>query len=123
MRPVIARRDCTEDHCRKLKKLILRRGSLSLFFFSLESQHTIGYGTRYMTEVCPPAFVILCVQLIVGVLLQTMLAGVVVAKVLRPKKRKQVRLWNCMPEVFLYQRMSKTSMSPLTTFIEPLRIQ
>ncbi|KAH7696289.1 CBN-IRK-3 protein, partial [Aphelenchoides avenae] len=42
-----------------------------------------------MTEVCPPAFVILCVQLIVGVLLQTMLAGVVVAKVLRPKKRKQ----------------------------------
>ncbi|KAE9548354.1 hypothetical protein FO519_008429 [Halicephalobus sp. NKZ332] len=62
---------------------------VSAFLFSLESQHTIGYGVRYMTEVCPPAFIVLCIQLIVGVLLQTMLAGIVVAKVLRPKKRKQ----------------------------------
>uniref|UniRef100_A0A9J2PC33 Inward rectifier potassium channel C-terminal domain-containing protein n=1 Tax=Ascaris lumbricoides TaxID=6252 RepID=A0A9J2PC33_ASCLU len=51
--------------------------------FSLESQHTIGYGYRYMTEVCPPAFLVLCVQLIVGVLLQTMLGGIVVAKEIR----------------------------------------
>ncbi|VDK19596.1 unnamed protein product [Anisakis simplex] len=42
-----------------------------------------------MTEVCPPAFLVLCVQLVIGVLLQTMLAGIVVAKVLRPKKRRQ----------------------------------
>ncbi|KHN70897.1 Inward rectifier potassium channel 2 [Toxocara canis] len=62
---------------------------VSAFLFSLESQHTIGYGYRYMTEVCPPAFLVLCVQLIIGVLLQTMLAGIVVAKVLRPKKRRQ----------------------------------
>jgi potassium inwardly-rectifying channel subfamily J len=62
---------------------------ISAFLFSLESQHTIGYGTRYMTEVCPPAFVVLCIQLIIGVFLQTILAGIVVAKVLRPKKRKQ----------------------------------
>ena len=44
-----------------------------------------------MTNACPPAYTILCAQLIVGVFLQTMLAGIVVAKVLRPKKRKQVR--------------------------------
>uniref|UniRef100_A0A0M3K643 Inward rectifier potassium channel irk-1 n=2 Tax=Anisakis simplex TaxID=6269 RepID=A0A0M3K643_ANISI len=62
---------------------------VSAFLFSLESQHTIGYGYRYMTEVCPPAFLVLCVQLVIGVLLQTMLAGIVVAKVLRPKKRRQ----------------------------------
>jgi hypothetical protein len=48
---------------------------------------------RYMTEVCPPAFVTLVLQLIVGLLLQTMLAGIVVAKVLRPKKRKMVCLF------------------------------
>ena len=59
-------------------------------FLSLESQHTIGYGVRYMTDVCPPAYIILCNQLILGVLLQTVLAGIVIAKVLRPKKRKQV---------------------------------
>jgi hypothetical protein len=43
-----------------------------------------------MTEMCPPAFITLIFQMIVGLLLQTMLAGIVVAKVLRPKKRKQV---------------------------------
>uniref|UniRef100_A0A0N5BKQ7 IRK_C domain-containing protein n=1 Tax=Strongyloides papillosus TaxID=174720 RepID=A0A0N5BKQ7_STREA len=59
------------------------------FLFSLESQHTIGYGFRYMTENCPVAHLVLCIQLVVGVFLQTMLAGIVVAKVLRPKKRKQ----------------------------------
>ncbi|CAJ0947390.1 unnamed protein product, partial [Mesorhabditis belari] len=57
--------------------------------FSMESQHTIGYGYRYMTNECPPAYTILMVQLVVGCFLQTMLAGIVVAKVLRPKKRKQ----------------------------------
>ncbi|KAI6173013.1 Inward rectifier potassium channel 2 [Aphelenchoides besseyi] len=64
-------------------------GFISAFLFSLESQQTIGYGSRYMTDMCPPAFITLSLQLIVGLLLQTMLAGVVVAKVLRPKKRKQ----------------------------------
>lgn len=43
-----------------------------------------------MTELCPIAFVVLCIQLIIGVLLQTILAGIVIAKILRPKKRKQV---------------------------------
>jgi len=74
--------------------------------FSLESQHTIGYGTRYMTEMCPLAYATLSLQCIVGVLLQTVLvirktlplftplrcffqAGIVIAKILRPKKRKQ----------------------------------
>ncbi|KIH49079.1 hypothetical protein ANCDUO_20847, partial [Ancylostoma duodenale] len=56
----------------------------------MESQHTIGYGFRYMTDNCPPAYVILSIQLVVGVFLQTMLTGIVLAKVLRPKKRKQV---------------------------------
>uniref|UniRef100_A0A0N4ZRD2 Inward rectifier potassium channel irk-1 n=1 Tax=Parastrongyloides trichosuri TaxID=131310 RepID=A0A0N4ZRD2_PARTI len=65
------------------------RSFSSAFLFSLESQHTIGYGFRYMTENCPPAHIVLCIQLVVGVFLQTMLAGIVVAKVLRPKKRKQ----------------------------------
>ena len=59
-------------------------------YFSLETQHTIGYGTRYITEVCPLAFIVLGTQCICGVLLQTILAGVVIAKVLRPKKRKKV---------------------------------
>ncbi|VDM75200.1 unnamed protein product [Strongylus vulgaris] len=44
---------------------------------------------RYMTDNCAPAYVILSIQLVVGIFLQTMLTGIVLAKVLRPKKRKQ----------------------------------
>ncbi|NP_001317904.1 IRK_C domain-containing protein [Caenorhabditis elegans] len=55
----------------------------------MESQHTIGYGLRYMTDLCPPAYLTLCVQCVVGVFLQTILAGIVIAKILRPKKRRQ----------------------------------
>ncbi|VDM38161.1 unnamed protein product [Toxocara canis] len=76
-------------HLLRNRMLVIQQYSINVWCFSLESQHTIGYGYRYMTEVCPPAFLVLCVQLIIGVLLQTMLAGIVVAKVLRPKKRRQ----------------------------------
>ncbi|GMT32169.1 hypothetical protein PFISCL1PPCAC_23466, partial [Pristionchus fissidentatus] len=59
------------------------------FLFSMESQHTIGYGTRHMTTECPVAYFVLMTQCIIGVFVQTMLGGVIIAKVLRPKKRKQ----------------------------------
>ncbi|GMR31883.1 hypothetical protein PMAYCL1PPCAC_02078, partial [Pristionchus mayeri] len=61
----------------------------SAFLFSMESQHTIGYGTRHMTTECPLAYFVLMTQCIFGVFVQTMLGGVIIAKVLRPKKRKQ----------------------------------
>jgi len=35
---------------------------LSAFLFSLETQHTIGYGHRYVTEECPEAIFMLCLQ-------------------------------------------------------------
>ncbi|KAL3990753.1 Inward rectifier potassium channel family protein [Acanthocheilonema viteae] len=59
------------------------------FLFSLETQHTIGYGFRYVTDACLPLIFILSLQCIAGVFMQTMLSGIVVAKLLRPKKRKQ----------------------------------
>ncbi|KAM3727818.1 Inward rectifier potassium channel [Dirofilaria immitis] len=59
------------------------------FLFSLETQHTIGYGFRYVTSACVSLVFFLSLQCIVGVFMQTMLSGIVVAKLLRPKKRKQ----------------------------------
>ncbi|CAG9538938.1 unnamed protein product [Cercopithifilaria johnstoni] len=59
------------------------------FLFSLETQHTIGYGFRYVTDACLPLVFILSLQCIVGFFMQTMLSGIVIAKLLRPKKRKQ----------------------------------
>ncbi|PAV65859.1 hypothetical protein WR25_16434 [Diploscapter pachys] len=62
---------------------------ITAFLFSVEAQHTIGFGFRYMTDQCSGAVFTLTLQCICGVFLQTMLAGIVVAKVLRPKKRRQ----------------------------------
>lgn len=46
-----------------------------------------------MTDLCPIAYTTLSVQVVVGQFLQTVLGGLVIAKILRPKKRKQVRLF------------------------------
>uniref|UniRef100_A0A915Q4E7 Inward rectifier potassium channel C-terminal domain-containing protein n=1 Tax=Setaria digitata TaxID=48799 RepID=A0A915Q4E7_9BILA len=51
--------------------------------------HPYRSAYRYMTDACLPLIFILSLQCIAGVFMQTMLSGIVVAKLLRPKKRKQ----------------------------------
>uniref|UniRef100_A0A915J9F7 G protein-activated inward rectifier potassium channel 3 n=1 Tax=Romanomermis culicivorax TaxID=13658 RepID=A0A915J9F7_ROMCU len=60
---------------------------LAVFMFSMETQHTIGYGSRYPSEQCPEIVAALCLQSIFGLMIQTLLAGVVFAKLSRPHKR------------------------------------
>ncbi|XP_075557803.1 ATP-sensitive inward rectifier potassium channel 12-like [Dermacentor variabilis] len=66
----------------------------SAFLFSLETQHTIGYGSRAITPECPEAVFILCMQSITGVMIQCFMAGIVFAKLSRPKKRSQTLLFS-----------------------------
>ncbi|GAB0097977.1 G protein-activated inward rectifier potassium channel 3 [Sergentomyia squamirostris] len=66
----------------------------SCFLFSLESQHTIGYGVRATTEECPEAVFLTCLQAICGVLVQAFMAGIVFAKLTRPKMRCQTLLFS-----------------------------
>ncbi|KAG6454497.1 inward rectifier potassium channel 2 isoform X3 [Manduca sexta] len=40
------------------------------FLFSVETQHTIGYGSRTTNEECPEAIFVMCIQSIVGVFIQ-----------------------------------------------------
>lgn len=42
----------------------------SCFLFSLETQHTIGYGGRATTEECPEAIIAMCMQSIWGMMIQ-----------------------------------------------------
>ncbi|XP_041363344.1 ATP-sensitive inward rectifier potassium channel 12-like [Gigantopelta aegis] len=55
--------------------------------FSIETMSTIGYGYRYVTESCPGAYIGVLVQSVIGAALQFALAGLVVAKIRRAKKR------------------------------------
>jgi len=67
--------------------ILANKNFASAFLFSVETQHTIGYGSRQTTEECPDAIILQCVQSIVGVLIQASMAGVVFAKLARPKSR------------------------------------
>ncbi|XP_050684435.1 G protein-activated inward rectifier potassium channel 3-like isoform X3 [Leptidea sinapis] len=69
-------------------------GFTSCFLFSIETQHTIGYGARTTTEECPEAIFIMCLQSIVGVMIQAFMVGIVFAKMTRPKHRTQTLLFS-----------------------------
>lgn len=47
----------------------------SAFLFSLETQHTIGYGSRHINTECSEAIIVLMIQSIVGVLFQALVTG------------------------------------------------
>jgi len=67
--------------------ILANKNFASAFLFSQETQHTIGYGSRQTTEECPENIIVQCVQSIVGVIIQAVMAGVVFAKLARPKAR------------------------------------
>ncbi|KAK9882979.1 hypothetical protein WA026_001193 [Henosepilachna vigintioctopunctata] len=66
----------------------------SCFLFSIETQHTIGYGGRSTTEECPEAIFVMCLQSIVGMMIQAFMTGIVFAKMTRPKHRTQTLLFS-----------------------------
>lgn len=59
------------------------------FLFSLESQTTIGYGFRAITEECPMAIFTLVAQLVITGLAEIFVTGAFLAKLARPKKRAE----------------------------------
>lgn len=66
----------------------------SCFLFSVENQHTIGFGGRATTEECPEAIFVMCLQSITGVFIQAFMVGIVFAKMARPKQRTQTLLFS-----------------------------
>uniref|UniRef100_A0A8B9QNP3 Potassium inwardly rectifying channel subfamily J member 10 n=1 Tax=Apteryx owenii TaxID=8824 RepID=A0A8B9QNP3_APTOW len=53
------------------------------FLFSLESQTTIGYGFRYISEECPFAIVLLITQLVLTTIMEIFITGTFLAKIAR----------------------------------------
>ena len=61
--------------------------------FSIETQHTIGYGGRMTTPNCPEAILIMMFQCCFGVIIQALMTGLVFAKLSRPKKRAETLMF------------------------------
>lgn len=59
------------------------------FLFSLETQTTIGYGFRHISEECPLAIFTLVAQLVITGLAEIFVTGAFLAKLARPKKRAE----------------------------------
>ncbi|GAU99960.1 hypothetical protein RvY_10889-2 [Ramazzottius varieornatus] len=66
----------------------------SAFLYSLETQHTIGYGYRFANTECPHVIIVLCFQCLTGVALQSILVGVLFAKLSRPKMRSETLMFS-----------------------------
>ena len=62
--------------------------------FSIETQSTLGFGSRIISVECPGAIVIFCLQLIFGVVIECLIVGMVFAKLTRPAKRSQTIMYS-----------------------------
>ncbi|XP_030630713.1 inward rectifier potassium channel 16 [Chanos chanos] len=72
------------------------RSFTAAFLFSLETQTTIGYGSRGMSENCMVAIVVVTIQDVISVFIDTSIIGVVMAKMASARKRAQtVGFSNC----------------------------
>lgn len=67
---------------------------ISCFLFSIETQHTVGYGIRATTEECPEAIFLNAVQCTLGTILQGIMSGIIFTKLTLPNKRAQTVIFS-----------------------------
>lgn len=67
---------------------------MAAFLFSLETQTSIGYGFRSVTEKCPLAVAAVVLQCIVGCIIDAFIIGAVMAKIAKPKKRNETLVFS-----------------------------
>ena len=64
----------------------------SAFLFSIETQMTIGYGFKYITNECRTAIIVVIVQCVCGLLIDSFLLGLIFTKLSRPRNRRRTLL-------------------------------
>ncbi|XP_077979834.1 G protein-activated inward rectifier potassium channel 3-like isoform X2 [Glandiceps talaboti] len=64
------------------------------FLFSLETQTTIGYGYRSVTDACWMGMLLVVVQSVVSCVIDAVMIGCVFAKISRPKKRAETLVFS-----------------------------
>ncbi|NXK46779.1 KCNJ5 protein, partial [Chauna torquata] len=71
---------------------------ISALLFSVESQRTIGYGSRLVTANCAEGIILLMAQSIIGSMIDALMVGCMFVKISRPKKRAQTLIFskNCV---------------------------
>uniref|UniRef100_A0A3Q2YNH9 ATP-sensitive inward rectifier potassium channel 14 n=1 Tax=Hippocampus comes TaxID=109280 RepID=A0A3Q2YNH9_HIPCM len=86
--------DFEERQAKRMPCILHVQGFVGALLFSMETQTTIGYGWRCVTEECPLAVITVVVQSIVGCIIDSFMIGTIMAKMARPKKRNQTLLFS-----------------------------
>ena len=95
-----------------------------VFLYSIESQQTIGYGTRSLNEDCTSGIILLIIQSCFGLIIQSLWVGLIYTKLTRPKKRRQTLMWSsdgviCLRDGYLTFQCRLGDMRERSTLIEP----
>lgn len=69
-------------------------GFVSAFLFSIETETTIGYGYRVITDKCPEGIVLLLVQSVLGSIVNAFMVGCMFVKISQPKKRAETLVFS-----------------------------
>ncbi|KAH0626491.1 hypothetical protein JD844_001494 [Phrynosoma platyrhinos] len=64
------------------------------FLFSLETQTSIGYGFRSVTEECTSAVLAVVSQCILGCIIDAFIIGAIMVKIAKPKKRNETLVFS-----------------------------
>ncbi|XP_037612054.1 G protein-activated inward rectifier potassium channel 1-like [Sebastes umbrosus] len=66
----------------------------SAFLFFIETESTIGYGYRYITEKCPEGIILFLFQSLLGSIVDAFLIGCMFIKMSQPKKRAETLMFS-----------------------------
>ncbi|XP_062322193.1 G protein-activated inward rectifier potassium channel 3 [Osmerus eperlanus] len=69
-------------------------GFVSAFLFSIETETTIGYGYRVITDTCPEGIMLLLVQAILGSIVNAFMVGCMFVKISQPKRRAETLMFS-----------------------------
>ncbi|KAM6106606.1 G protein-activated inward rectifier potassium channel 3 [Pterocles gutturalis] len=69
-------------------------GFVSAFLFSIETETTIGYGHRVITDQCPQGTVLLLLQAILGSMVNAFMVGCMFVKISQPNKRAETLVFS-----------------------------
>ncbi|XP_048339125.1 G protein-activated inward rectifier potassium channel 3-like [Sphaerodactylus townsendi] len=69
-------------------------GFVSAFLFSIETETTIGYGHRVITDQCPEGIILLLLQAILGSMVNAFMVGCMFVKISQPNKRAETLVFS-----------------------------
>lgn len=69
-------------------------GFVSAFLFSIETETTIGYGYRVITDQCPEGIILLLLQAILGSMVNAFMVGCMFVKISQPNKRAETLVFS-----------------------------